>query len=81
MATEAISNIKTIASLGQEPHLMKRYSDELELAEKACRSKIRYRGTVFGLGQTTPLFGYALAFYYGGVMVANDEIAYKNVIK
>lgn len=81
MAVEAIANIKTVASLGQEKHVYERYAKEVESAEVACRHKIRYRGLVYGLGQTTPLFGYSLAFFYGGLMVANEGLEYKNVIK
>lgn len=81
MAVEAIANIKTVASLGQEAYVYKRYAEEVQNAEKACRDKIRWRGTVYGLGQTTPLFGYAVAFYYGGLLVANEGLEYKNVIK
>lgn len=81
MSVEAIANIKTVASLGQERYVYQRYAEEVMNAEKACRAKIRYRGTVYSLGQTTPLFGYAVAFYYGGLLVANDGLEYKNVIK
>lgn len=81
MAVEAIANIKTVASLGQESHVLKRYTEEVQKAEKACKQKVRYRGLVFALGQNTPLFGYALAFSYGGIMVANEGLEYKNVIK
>lgn len=81
MAVEAIANIKTVASLGQESHVFKRYSEEVLKAETACKQKVRYRGLVFALGQNTPLFGYALAFSYGGYMVANEGLEYKNVIK
>lgn len=81
MAVEAIANIKTVSSLGQQEDVYNRYASEVEKAEKACRNKIRYRGLVYGLGQTTPLFGYAVAFYYGGLLVANEGLPYKNVIK
>lgn len=81
MAVEAIANIKTVASLGQEAHVLNRYTEEINHAESACQGKIRYRGTVYALGQTTPVFGYALAFWYGGLLVANEGLEYKNVIK
>lgn len=81
MAVEAIANIRTVASLGQEAHVLNRYTEEINNAEAACQGKIRYRGTVYALCQTTPLLGYALAFYYGGTLVANDDLEYKDVIK
>lgn len=81
MAVEAIANIKTVTSLGQEDYITDRYSNELKKSEIACRSKIRYRAIVVALGQAAPIFGYSISFYYGGVLVANQEIDYKNVIK
>ena len=81
IAVEAISNIKTVASLGQENYILNRYSKELDNAKSACRRTVRFRGTVFGTGQTVPLFGYAIALYYGGILVANNEMHYKDVIK
>lgn len=81
MAVEAIANIRTVASLGQEAHVLNRYTEEINKAESACQAKIRYRGTVYALGQTTPFLGYSLAFYYGGTLVANDGLEYKDVIK
>ena len=81
IAVEAISNIKTVASLGQEPHVLERYLNEMKSVENACRRKVRFRGTVFSLGQTAPFFGYGLALFYGGIMVANEGLEYKNVIK
>lgn len=81
MASEAISHIRTVASLGQEQHVIKRFIEEMEKAELACRTKIRYRGLVFSLGQAMPFFGYALCLGYGGTLVADGQLPYKNVIK
>lgn len=80
MAVEAISNIRTVVSLGQQAHVYRRYEAEVQQATTASRKKMRFRGTVFGLSQTVPMFGYALAFYYGGTLVANDGLDYKVVI-
>ena len=81
MAVEAISNIRTVASLGQEPHVLKRYTKEIDRLDDYCKAKSRYRGFVFGLGQTVPLMGYGLSLWYGGTLVAKREMPYENVIK
>lgn len=81
MAIEAITNIRTVTSLGQEAHVLNRYAMEIRNAEAACHAKIRYRGLVYAIGNTAPLFGYALALYYGGILIANEGLEYKIVIK
>ncbi|XP_076620069.1 multi drug resistance 49 isoform X1 [Colletes latitarsis] len=81
IAIEAISNIRTVASLGKEEAFLKRYCVELEHVAKATRIRNRLRGLVFSCGQTTPFFGYALSLYYGGALVATEGLSYQNVIK
>ena len=81
MAVEAISNIRTVASLGQEPYILDRYTKEVDNVHKFCQKKSRFRGFVFGLGQTVPLMGYGLSLWYGGTLVAKNEMPYENVIK
>jgi ATP-binding cassette subfamily B (MDR/TAP) protein 1 len=81
MAVEAISNIRTVASLGQEPHIIERYTKEIDEVHVYCQKKSRFRGFVFGLGQTVPLMGYGLSLWYGGTLVAKREMPYENVIK
>lgn len=81
MAVEAISNIRTVASLGQEPHVLQRYMKEIDHVDDYCKKKSKFRGFVFGLGQTVPLMGYAFSLWYGGTLVAKREMPYENVIK
>ena len=81
MAVEAISNIRTVASLGQEPHILARYMKVIDHVDDYCQKKSRFRGFVFGLGQTVPLMGYAVSLWYGGTLVAKREMPYENVIK
>lgn len=81
VAVEAIANVRTVTSLGQERHVMQRYAKQIDLVEKACAKKQRFRGFVFGLGQAAPLLAYGLSLYYGGTLVANEEVNYENIIK
>lgn len=81
IAIEAISNIRTVASLGKEEAFLARYCIELDHVAAATRIRNRLRGLVFSCGQTTPFFGYALSLYYGGSLVATEGLNYQDVIK
>ncbi|XP_037037808.1 multidrug resistance protein homolog 65 isoform X3 [Bradysia coprophila] len=81
LATEAISNIRTVASLRQEPHIIARYCTQIAKVERTIRRKLSMRGLVNSLGQSIPFFGYSLALYYGGRLVAEEGVPFQNIIK
>lgn len=81
VAVEAIANIRTVTSLGQEQSVLDRYNDQIDRVDIACRKKTRFRGVVFGLGQVAPFIAYGISLYYGGQLIANDGLPYENVIK
>lgn len=67
--------------LGQEPHVIARFIREMYRVEGIIKKKLIWRGLVSSTGQAIPFLGYAAALYYGGLMVANNEIHFKNIIK
>ncbi len=81
VAVEAIANIRTVTSLGQERHVLERYCEQIDKADKACRKKVRFRGVVYAMGQTAPFLASGISLYYGGILVANDGIPYADIIK
>lgn len=81
IATEAIANIKTVCAFCGEGEVLRRYHEAFLAGRGAAQKSLRYRGMVFSFGQTAPVAGYALSLWYGGVLVANQEIPYKSVIK
>ncbi|KAG5333271.1 MDR49 protein, partial [Acromyrmex heyeri] len=81
VAVEAITNIRTVASLNKEEVFLKRYCVELEHVARAMRIRNRLRGLVFSCGQTMPMFSYAISLYYGGYLVAREGLSYEKVIK
>lgn len=81
VAVEAISNIRTVASLAQEWYFIEKYLKELEKVNTALKFKTKFRGVVFSFGQSAPFLAYALSLWYGGTLVANKEIGYEDVIK
>lgn len=81
VAIEAISNIKTVNSFGMEKPMIASYNQTIDEVTTMCMKKVKYRGLVYSLGQSTPMLGYALALWYGGMMVSKFEIEYDNVVK
>lgn len=81
IATEAISNIRTVASLGQEADIITRYTKEIMDVEAAVKRKLSYRGFVTASVQAIPMFAYAIALYYGGILVAREGMEYQNLIR
>lgn len=80
-AVEAIGNIRTVASLGQEPYVLERFNNEINKVEIAMHKKCRFRGFIYGIGISMPFFAYALTLWYGGKMVAWEEISFTDLIK
>lgn len=81
VAIEAIGNIKTVNSLGLEKPMIANYDRTIDEVTALCMKKVRYRGLVYSLGQSTPMLGYALALWYGGMMVSNFELEFDKVVK
>lgn len=61
--------------------MVERYVNEMMKVESIIRKKIIWRGLVNSVAQSIPFFGYAAALCYGGFLIANGEIHFKNVIK
>lgn len=66
---------------GQESPVISRFCTEIHKIEATVRRKLMYRGTIYSSGQSIPLFGYAVALYYGGLLVANEGVHYGDIIK
>ena len=59
---------------------MQRYINEAKAITEASKLKTKLRGVVFSIGQSSPYFSYALALYYGGILVAGREMEFQHVI-
>lgn len=70
-----------ILKIGQEKHMIERYVSEMTKVEMIMQKKIVWRGTVNSVAQSIPFFGYTIALCYGGFLISNGEIHFKNVIK
>lgn len=80
VAVEAITSVRTVHSLGQESAVLNRYNRKLAKAEISLRRKTRFRGLVFGFGQSSINFSYSLSMSFGGYLVARRGESYKNII-
>lgn len=81
IASESITNIRTVASLRQEKFMIQRFIDEMVRVERLGRKKIIYRGLVNSFSQAIPLLAYGVALCYGGFMVAYGEVHYKEIVR
>ncbi|XP_069683614.1 ATP-dependent translocase ABCB1 [Periplaneta americana] len=81
LAVEAIGNIRTVASLGREQTFHQQYLAELLPAHLVMTRNTHFRGVVFGLARSIMFFAYATTMYYGGQKVANDEMAFADVLQ
>lgn len=61
--------------------MIQRFVNEMVRVERLGRKKIIFRGLVNSFSQAIPLLAYAIALCYGGFMVANDEIHYKEIVR
>ena len=81
LAVEAISNIRTVASLRKESHFVEEYEKALAKPHKSSQSRAHVRGIVFGFAQSAPFFAYGGCMFYGGYLVYYEGIQYKIVFK
>ena len=79
LAIEAISNIRTVASLRKEDYFVEEYNKELAGPHESSRSRSHLRGIVFGFAQSMPFFAYGGCMFYGGYLVYSEFLPYKKV--
>lgn len=81
LAIEAITNIRTVASLRKETYFVEQYNKELARPHASSKSRSHLRGIVFGFAQSVPFFAYGGCMFYGGYLVYYEGIPYKIVFK
>lgn len=80
IAIEAVSNIRTVASLGREPKILEEYAAELVPAVALATRATHWRGIITGLSRGLFNFVYAGAMYYSGTLIV-DGVSYESVLK
>jgi ATP-binding cassette subfamily B (MDR/TAP) protein 1 len=80
-ASEALSNIRTVASLGLEQSLSRTFSALLEEPLVRGRHEAHVNGFALGFGSFVLFAAYALAFWYGGKLVDDGDITFKELMR
>mmetsp|Transcript_5871 Transcript_5871/g.7099 ORF Transcript_5871/g.7099 Transcript_5871/m.7099 type:complete len:1334 (+) Transcript_5871:380-4381(+) len=73
IADEALQMIRTVVSFGIEDKIVKKYEDELIQAEELGIKKARSQGIGMGFTMCVYFLCYAIAFWYGAVLIRNDS--------
>lgn len=74
VADEVLSSIKTVMAFGGQDRELKRYETKVEKARKTGLRKAWILGLSMGFIMFTIYSAYALAFWYGGKLVRNEEM-------
>lgn len=78
---EAISNIRTVASLGCEETFMNMYHNKLEEHFQKSKNGGHFTGFSLGMARGLMFFTYGIAFFYGGTLVLYQSVDYGDIFK
>ncbi|KAF2839199.1 P-loop containing nucleoside triphosphate hydrolase protein [Patellaria atrata CBS 101060] len=73
LATEAVSSIRTVASLTLERSILSKYSDRLRGIEKRSIKALVWTMFWYSLTQSVSFLAMALGFWYGGQLMSRGE--------
>ena len=72
-ASEAITGIRTVASLTREADVLQQYKDSLAAQQKASLRSVLKTSTLYAASQSLNFLAFALGFWYGGTLIAKLE--------
>ncbi len=78
-ASEAVNNMRTVASFGKEDKLLKNYSDKLSGPEKIAMRSAQLSGLALGGGNFITFGVYALIFYTSALIMRDHGIGFLNM--
>jgi len=78
-ASEAVNNMRTVASFGKEDKLLKNYSDQLSEPERIAMRSAQWSGLALGGGNIITFGVYALTFYVGAIVMRDHDIGFLNM--
>jgi ATP-binding cassette subfamily B (MDR/TAP) protein 1 len=79
-AQEAIAGIRTVMALGLQARAARAYEDALEAPYRADRRQALIVGVGYGLSLSVMFYTYALAYWYGGGLVASGEYTFRQMV-
>jgi ATP-binding cassette subfamily B (MDR/TAP) protein 1 len=77
--SEAIAGIRTVTAFEMQSRIGKIYFDQLAGPMARGTRKGFVGGAGFGLSQAIMFFAYALCFWYGSTLIANDGLSFKDM--
>jgi len=81
VASEAISNIRTVAGLGLEEKFIYFFDESLIEPERQGKKTSQIAGLGFAFGESMLFLIWALAFYFGGWLVAHGRCSFGEMMK
>jgi ATP-binding cassette, subfamily B (MDR/TAP), member 1 len=72
-ASEAISAIRTVAALTREADVLQQYQQSLAAQQRVSLIAILKSSSLYAASQSLTLLVFALGFWYGGTLIANNE--------
>jgi len=72
-ASEAITAIRTVASLTREEDVLRQYKESLAAQQRESLKSVLKSSTLYAASQSLMFLAFALGFWYGGTLIAKFE--------
>ncbi|KAJ7415590.1 Bile salt export pump [Willisornis vidua] len=81
IASEAVSNIRTVAGIGKEKMFINNFEKHLDMPYRAAIKKAHVYGLCFGFAQSIVFIANSVSYRYGGFLVEAEGLHYSFVFR
>ncbi|NXP59863.1 ABCBB protein, partial [Chloropsis cyanopogon] len=81
IASEALSNIRTVAGIGKEKMFIDNFEKHLDMPYRAATKKAHVYGLCFGFAQSIVFIANSVSYRYGGFLVDTEGLHYSYVFR